>query len=545
MAVSVRRTWKEVYCMLNRKKRGIEAGILLAVTVWAAYQTEGSGLAVNIAASAAFVSEMTMQETLVCDAAQTAAQEGKAVVQEAEEAAVRKEEKEPEGSFTVIYRGEKADREIELRHCDCVYDADDIQIYAEYLYWLMVPETFPYDQYVLYIRTPQEELQLYPVRDFLVDEEHGILYTKIAGDDGFEKVQGMPFTGKDGSMLDSEKEIFDAEQAEEMLRGAYHNEMGNGPDGGQALFSNITVELTGVCAGDSNLPGAVVGTDSAGLLETGAGRNGAGVLKGEIGGIEKATGQRYYADWEIDMADGASSVALCVLKQYDPVKDREIFADCDRVFDQIEQGDWSDVWPIEEQYLWGIDAEEWLRMDVNGDGMPELVGGWVIEDLPDYADSRKIEVSVIFAYRDGMAEMVYADVNDGMEFLFITAGGDLVYEWGVSGGPATNVFRRCTFDLKWNREYSDTLVRYRFPEILDEDESFAGEREYYREYYPDTYGVGGSGVYCLRERPKTVEELKHNDDGQYTVREYLTEEAFLKLYEDWTGWDFYKAQYMY
>lgn len=493
--------------MLNRKKRGIEAGILLAVTVWAAYQTEGSGLAVNIAAS----------------------QEGKAVVQEAEEAAVRKEEKEPEGSFTVIYRGEKADREIELRHCDCVYDADDIQIYAEYLYWLMVPETFPYDQYVLYIRTPQEELQLYPVKDFLVDEEHGILYTKIAGDDGFEKVQSMSFTGKDGPMLDSEKEIFDAEQAEEMLRGAYYEEVGIGLDGGQALFSNITVELTGVCADDSGLPGT----------------DGIGVLKGEIGGIEKATGQRYYADWENDMEGGASSAALCVQKQYDPVMDKEIFADCDRVFDKIERGDWSDVRPIEEQYLWGMDAEEWLRMDVNGDGMPELVGGWVIEDLPDYADSRKIEISVIFAYQDGMAEMVYLDVNDGMEFLFITAGGDLVYEWGVSGGPAAIVFRRCTFDLKWNREYSDTLVRYRFPEVLDEDESFAGEREYYREHYPDTYGVGGSGVYCLRERPKTVEELKHNDDGQYIVREYLTEEEFLELYEDWTGWDFYKAQYMY
>lgn len=511
--------------MLNGKWRGIEAGILLAVTVWTACQTEKGGLAANIAASDAFVSEMVMQEKTVPNAVQSAVREGKAAVQEAEEAAeeaaAQEEEKEPEGGFTVVYRGEKADREIELRHCDCVYDADDIQIYAAYLYWLMVPETFPYDQYVLYIRTPQEELQLYPVKDFLVDEEHGILYTKIAGDDGFEKVQSMSFKEKDGPMINSEQEIFDAEQAEEMLRGAYHEEMGKESDGGQALFSNITVELTGV------------------------GRNGAGVLKGEIGGIEKATGQRYYADWKIDMADGASSAALCVLKQYDPVRDKEIFADCGRVFDQIEQGDWSDVKPIEEQYLWGMAAEEWLRMDVNGDGMPELVGGWVIEELPDYADSRKIEVSVIFAYQDGMAERVYIDVNDGMEYLFITAGGDLVYEWGVSGGPATNVFRRCTFDLKWNREYSDTLVRYRFPEILDEDESFAGERDYYREYYPDTYGVGGSGVYCLRERPKTVEELKHNDDGQYTVREYLTEEEFLKLYEDWTGWDFYKAQYMY
>ncbi|MDE7340881.1 MAG: hypothetical protein K2N80_10075 [Lachnospiraceae bacterium] len=540
--------------MLNRKRRGMEAGILLAVTVWTVCQTEEAGrAAVNIASLDACACEMAVQDMLVYDAAQTAVLEARAAAWDDEEAAAREAENEPEGGFHVTYQGDEAERFIELRHCDCVYDTDDIQIYAEYLYWLMVPENFPYNQYVLYIRTPQEELQLYPVRDFLVDEEHGILYTKIAGDDGFFKVQSMSFTGTDGPVLNSMQEIFDMEQAEEMLCSAYHEEMGSGADGGQELFSNITVELTEVCADgaglsetgagedDAGVPGTEAGEDGAGLSETGSGRKDAGILKGEIGGIEKMTGQRYYADWKVDMADGALSVALCVPKQYDSVKDKETFADCDRIFDQIEQGDWSDVKSIEEQYLWGLDAEEWLRMDVNGDGMPELVGGWVIEELPDYVDSRKIEISVIFAYQDGMAEMVYLDVNDGMEFLFITADGELVYEWGVSGGPTTNVFRRCTFDLKWNREYLDTLVRYRFPEILDEDESFAEEREYYREHYPDTYGAGGSGVYCLRDRPKTEDELKHNDDGQYTVRESLTEEEFLKLYEEWTGWDFYKA----
>lgn len=29
------------------------------------------------------------------------------------------------------------------------------------------------------------------------------------------------------------------------------------------------------------------------------------------------------------------------------------------------------------------------------------------------------------------------------------------------------------------------------------------------------------------------------------VREYLTEEEFLKMYEDWTGWDFYNGKLMY
>lgn len=531
-------------------KRGTGAGILLAAMVCAACGAEETDWAVmNLAASDVFLQETIWQETSVYDTAETAVLEVKAAVQEAEdatkEAVAQKEESEPEGSFTVTYQGQRANNDIELRHCECVYDAEDIQIYAKYLYWLSVPETFPYNQYVLYIRTPQEELQLYPVRDFLVDEEHGFLYTKIAGDDGFERVQRMSFTEKNGHMLDSVQELFNAEQAEKMLCSAYDGKMGNGEDGVPASFSNITVELIGVRTDGGEILETEMYKDRTELLETGVGTDRLGVLKGEIGGIETVTGKRYYADWEIDVDDGAMVAELCVLKQYDPVKDKEIFADCNRIFDQIEQGDWSHVKPIEKQYLWGMSSEKWIRMDVNGDGMPELIDGWVIEELEDYEGEEKVAVFSIFAYQDGMAEMVYLDENDGMEFLFITAGGELVYEWGISGGPTTSVFRRCTFDLKWNREYLDTLVRYRFPEVLDEDESLEKEREYYRTYYPDTYGVGGSGVYCLRERRKTEEELRHNEDGQYTVKEYLTEDEFLKMYEEWTGWDFYKAQYMY
>ena len=424
---------------------------------------------------------------------------------EAQETTTQEKKKEQADSFRIIYQGEESNNDIELSHCDCVYDADDVQVFAEYLYWPMVEDPFPYNQYVLYIWTPQEEFQLYPVKDFLIDEEQGILYTKIAANDGFECVRSMSLTEKSTPMPDFEKEIFNAEEAEEMLRSAYD---------GQALFSNITVELT------------EIDTDGSGLL------------KGEIGGIEKTTGKRYYANWEIDMADGTRLVELCVLKQYDPVKDKEAFEECNKIFDQVEIGDRSVIKPYKEEYLWGLGADIWIRMDVNGDGMPELVGGWTIEELPDYEDSRKIEISVIYAYQDGMAEMVYVDVNDGMEFLFITAKGGLVYEWGTSL-PFTNIFRRCTFDLKWNKEYSDTLVRYNFPEN-DED-----DYKYFQEYYPDTYGVGGAGIYCLLDRPKTEEELKQNEDDKYTVRENITEEEFLKLYEEMTGWDFYKAQDMY
>ena len=173
--------------------------------------------------------------------------------------------------------------------------------------------------------------------------------------------------------------------------------------------------------------------------------------------------------------------------------------------------------------------------------MPELLGSWswTIDDLPENENSVKRVVSSVFAYRGGMAELVYVDVNDGMEYFFVTADGAFIYEWGVSGWPCTSVFRKSRFDEKWNVEYLDTIVRYRFEEYEEE------QTAHFQEAYPDTYGVGGSGVYYLRERPKTEEELKENKDGKYVVREYLTEEAFLEMFEDWTGWDFYQAQMMY
>lgn len=420
---------------------------------------------------------------------------------------------EPSGSFQIIYQGQKAKNVIELRHCEQVYDADGFRIYAKYVYSLMVPESFPSGQYVLYIQTPEEEVQLFPIADFLVDKEQKTLYTKIKGDDGFECVQCIFFTEENGLSQDAKKELFHEKQAQKMLCDAFDK------DGKSAsAFSDIIVDLT----------------------ETKTGAEGTGILCGDAGGIEKATGEWYYVDWEADASGGGLNVTPCILEQYDSDRDREIFAESSRLFDQIEQGDWSCVKPIEGlEYLWGTSGEEWFRMDVNGDGLPELVSGWKLTGLGYDTSVRKINIEFIFTYREKMAELVYVDVNDGMEFLYIAENGNLVYEWCVSGGPCTNLQRLCQFDLKWKKEYLDTLVLYRFPE--DEE----GMEEYYREYYPDTYGVGGEGIYYLRERPKTEKELEKNADGTYTVREYLTEEQFLDAYKEMTGWDFYASQYMY
>lgn len=418
---------------------------------------------------------------------------------------------EPSGSFQVTYQGQETESAIELRHCEQVYDADGFRIYAKYIYWEMVPEAFPSEQYVLYIQTLTEEIQLYPIADFIVDKEQKMLYTKIEGNDGFERVQCIFFMEENGLSQDAQKELFDAGQAQKMLSDAFNK---NGDTA--SAFSHVTVKLT----------------------ETKIGTGGAGILCGETGGIEKATGERYYVNWQIDASGGGLNVTPCILKQCDSNKDWKLFAESSRMFDQIEQGDWSCVKPIEGmEYLWGDSEGEWIRMDVNGDGLLELVNGW---DMSGYDTSvRKMNITYIFACQNQTVELVYTDVNDGMEFLYIAGNGNLVYEWCVSGGPCMNLQRLCRFDLKWNKEYLDTLVLYRFPEGDGMDP------EYYRENFPDTFGAGGYGTYYLRERKKTKEELADNADGKYTVREYLTEEQFLNAYEKMTGWDFYASQYMY
>ncbi|MDE7324073.1 MAG: hypothetical protein K2N73_15440 [Lachnospiraceae bacterium] len=422
------------------------------------------------------------------------------------------ESREQTDSFRLMYQGKMSDIVIELRHCDCIYNENDIQIYSHYV---LNPESLSFGQYVLYIQTPQEQVQFYPVKDWRIDSEDKWLYTKSVDDDGIEHIQGIPFSVQADSILDFQKALLNTSQAEQMLCDAYNKTKQITPESAQTIFSNVTVELTEI-------------------------ESGVHLLKGNAGGVERSTGRRYYVDWQFCASDGKLKIKPCTLKQYDPEKDKAAFDKCNELFDQIERGDWSSVKPKDGlEYLWGAGNENWLRMDVNGDGMPELINGFTIEELPEYKFDTKISISFIFAYQDGGIELVYVDVNDGMEFLSITRNGRLVYEWGVSGGPRTMILRLCQFDLKWNKEYFDTLVRYEF---LEEGGIFS---EYYHEYYPDTYGVNGAGVYYIRERRKTENELQENEDGKYVVREYLTKEQFLKAYEEMTGWNFYKAETMY
>ncbi len=410
------------------------------------------------------------------------------------------------GSFMLTYNGQESTYELNLKTCKKEYEKDGIEIYSEYIYAELAPLSFPGNQYVLLIHTPEEWRQIYPVKEFLVDEEQSALYLEIRNGKEPGSVQKISFADHTGNLLGSQSEILNDLEIEEMLCSAHHLQENQV----QGAFAGLTVDLTKI-----SLEQDVV------------------VLTGEAGGTYKATGKVYYVDWKINEETRDKTAEPCILKKYDATKDADVFAECSREFDRIEEGDWSPVTYIEGlEYMWGMKEENWWRVDVNGDGMPELLAGVEYEEN---SESVK-QVCLIFSYQDGKVDLVYYDLDDWTEFLFIAENGNLIYEWNVSGGPRTSYYELCRFDEKWNREFLDALVLYFF---YDGEGMQDWEMEYYKEYFPDTYGVGGGGTYFLRARPKTEEELKNNEDGKFLTREYPTKEQWLRAYHEMTGMDFY------
>ena len=410
------------------------------------------------------------------------------------------------GSFMLTYNGQESTYELNLKTCEKEYEKDGIEIYSEYIYAGFAPLSFPDNQYVLLIHTPEEWRQIYPVKEFLIDEEQSALYLEFR--DGKEpgSVQKISFADHTGNLWDSQSEILNDLEIEEMLCSAHHLQENQA----QGTFADLTVDLTKIS------------------LEQDV-----KVITGEASAVYKETGKVYYVDWKINEETGDKTAEPCILKSYDARQDAEAFTECSREFDRIEEGDWSHVTYIEGlEYMWGMMEENWWRMDVNGDGMPELLSGVEYEEN---SESVK-QVCLIFAYQDGKVDLVYYDLNDWNEFLFIAENGNLIYEWNVSGGPKTSYYELCRFDEKWNREFLDALVLYYF---YDGEDVKDWEVEYYKEYFPDTYGIGGGGIYFLRARPKTEEELKNNGDGKFLAREYPTKEQWLEAYHEMTGVDFY------
>lgn len=399
-----------------------------------------------------------------------------------------------------------------LEEFECEYNEDGISVYSKYIsngMGIGSGSDFPYFHYVLYIVTPSKTYQQFPVQDYFINQDTKSLYI-IFEDSDFESLKKV--TLQKAQKFDDMDELLGSESLDKMIKNA-HQLSDNEED-----FSGLHFEF--------------VETESENTFIC------------EASGIDKGTGKKYYIDIEWDETTDEGIVAPCILRTYDVQKDAEEFEKCQEAFDMIKQGDWSMVVPHKnvkddwDQYKLGYAAEnpvatdeqslyenDWLQVDVNNDGMPELICQNGNGDRTEH----KKPIDLIFAWHDDHVELVYIDFIDAMEFLFLSDAGNLIYESSILGGPQISVFTKYYFDEKWNCTFEESLSLIYF---LDENVYDEEEMESLKKSYPDTFGRYGSGLHS-----------QHFLADQ--TQEYLTQNEFINAYRNMTGQEFLEDNALY
>lgn len=407
---------------------------------------------------------------------------------------------EKEDSFILKDTGAR----ISLADCNREYSSENFRIYSKYVECISGTAIYAT---VIYLQTPDKSMQLFP-NDYVIDKENGDIYVLYADEENTfisMYVYGAGISAE-GIEIQGTK-VMSTYMVEDWLLDSHGLEV----DELRECFSNKQVKL-----GDL------------------AHEQGDVILKGEASGIYKMTGEKYYIDWEWNAVSGEEKVTPCILRVYDKEKDKEVFQACENAFDLIEQGDLSVVVPFNDiKYFEQGENWKWQRVDVNGDGLPELIRSDVYR-----ADSIPPPITYIFTYVGGTkqpVEAVFSDLNDFSEYFFIGADETLIYNYSDHGEIQYGWYPQYQYDEKWNRKLLGSLQIYYF----EKGDYYAEMTDWYKENHPDTYGKNGGGYYFFQNRPKTMEELKDNEDDTYWVREEITKDAFLKAYRQMAGGDFF------
>ena len=449
------------------------------------------------------VDEQTVQET-------ETEQVVESDVPETSEAAGTQEPAFGQDSFMWVYKQEETGIEIRLEDCDCLYESGQFRIWSKYLdYSSRKDVPFRYSGELLYLQTPEQSMQLYP-DEYVIDYECGRIYVLYNEGDYFVSIYSYCAAASPAGEICGVG-VLKSSLLEDWIAEA-HGLPTYSSDKPWARSSNLRVNMTEVSH-----------------------EQGATVLRGEVSGIYQATGETYCIEWELDTTSYEEKLMPVAPRIYDAEKDKAVFEACAAAYDRLEQGDWSLVAGREDKP--NGDAWQGRRMDVNGDGLPDLI---------QEADANGLGISPIlriYTYVDGAEQPVrevFSDLNDFSEYYFVGADGKLIYDYSDHGEMAYGSYSQYQFDEKWNRKQVDGIEIYYF---YDHYKEYEGEHERYSEYYPDTYGARGSGYYYFRCRRRTMEELKDidtdNEEDIYWVREEISGQEFVRVYKEMTGWDFF------
>lgn len=413
--------------------------------------------------------------------------------------------------FTVSYGESSID--IPLSDCTCEYADTDFQIYSKFMYY--DKEKYQHSGTIVYMQTSTDSMQIFSPQDYCIDKENGVIYFLFGDEnDSFSSVYKYFAEEISGDITISGAKVISTYLVEEWIADAFELVLNEGSDN----FSDLSLRITSLIY------------DEQGDV----------ILGGEASGIYSVTGEKYYIDWKLNDTDNNENAVPHVYKVYDEEKDMEVFKACEEAFDLIEQGDWSVIaeysdmdWPGE---YWRDRFNEiacYQRMDVNGDGLPELLIGEMNSSI------QRIPIVYIYTYTGGMAktvELVYTDLNDFTEYLFLGNGENLIYDYSTHGQMHCGDYTRYQFDENWNKQPLDMIVIYGFYDTDYYDEE---ENDRYKEHYPDTYGSRGGGYYFFKGSPIINEESGIGVVNDWTLKE-ITEEEFVDIYYEMTGFDFFE-----
>lgn len=412
---------------------------------------------------------------------------------------------EKEAYFTVSYRN--AAVEVALSDCVCEYADEDFQIYSAFLYY--DEEKFPYSGTVIYMQTSTNSMQIFSAQDYCIDENNGVIYLLLNDEnDTFSSVYKYFAEDISGDISISGVRVMSTTLLWDWFADTFEFAV----DETSNRISDMHLRITSLEYQEGDV-----------------------ILGGEACGIYSGTGEKYCIDWEWNDTTKEENTVPHIFKVYDEEKDAEVFRACQEAFDLFEQGDWSVVVPQADVYYskGNIKESAYRRMDVNGDGLPELI--CVRMDK----EGRVFPIEYIYAYTGGMTktvELVYDDLNDYTEYLFPGSGNNLIYDYSDHGQMDYGSYTRYQFDENWRKQPLDRLEIYYFYDADYYDEE---EVARYKEYFPETYGSRGGGYYFFKGSP--IFE-KGSDDSLLNswVREEITEAEFLELYYEMTGFDFFE-----
>lgn len=360
-------------------------------------------------------------------------------------------------SFHLHYGGIDTGLEIFFRDCVCEYDKDDIRVYT----FFVDDPAVETEGYAIYIQTPEDAMELFPEKDYLIDKDAGILYMKWFelrdGIEIFTRIQGISFVNGINSY-----KVASTYSIEDLIGEAYGLELLDVDEN----FDCLQVEFTG-------------------LYE----ENGKTVLRGKASALYIASEKKYSIEWEIDTETSRES-AKAYLTDFDI---HPLYA----AFLRDELSVKNPFVPEGDEYnteLSFFDDREYSQnfkksfslVDVNNDGEPELVFKMI--DSPSelvyilgIQDDELICYDIHETHTSRMAFTVYDNGivrweqgYDGAEAIYYTytdggkshelihfvreesSDSDLRYDYYYLEGNEKN-----RFNLRSDEEYEDLVSSYK------------------------------------------------------------------------------------